>query len=818
MSDTKHSLASPDFSSRPPFEHTNDATEQRRLVLGTDHSLKFEELLGFDAHGRLELQSTPPLERAVLIPEPWTTNVLVRIWARMRGRPIESKRPVTSSPQISRWQKIGTRRRYFLMVLLIVQTVVAVGFMKDILPYQGWGMIDLNQVLIQSWQESGHQVLPYVLQASILFMFTILFVWVSAGFWTAMMGFWELLTGRDRYSISGSHLDEGPIPAATRTAIIMPICNEEVSRVFAGLRATYESLERTGEIERFDFFVLSDTGDADIAVAEQTAWIELVKTLGAEGRFFYRRRRRRVKRKSGNTDDFCRRWGNSYKYMIGLDADSVMTGPCLVGMVKLMEANPDAGIIQTSPKAAGVDTLYARVQQFATRMYGPLFTAGLHFWQLGESHYWGHNAIIRMKPFIEHCALAPLPGKGPFAGPILSHDFAEAALMRRAGWGVWIAYDLPGSYEELPPNLLDELKRDRRWCHGNLMNFRLFLVKGMHPVHRAVFLTGVFSYLSAPFWFLFLVLSTILLATNTLMEPVYFLEPGQLYPLWPRWHPEKAVGLFSMTMVLLFLPKALSLILVWIKGATDFGGNWKVAGSVAIEMMLSVLLAPVRMVYHTRFVLAAFFGWAATWQSPQRDDDSTPWLEALVRHGPQSLLGIVWAAIVFWLNPGFLLWLSPIVISLMSAVPVSVISSRTTLGEQSRAAKWFLIPEEVSVPRELQDTYDFTDQNRSVALRDGFVRSVVEPALNAVTRAMGRSRHRLSPALERSRHSLVREAMIAGPHKLSAQAKLKLLDDPVALGMLHDQVREGAAQAWQKSAQSLARSISQPCAGRYPKN
>ncbi len=210
--------------------------------------------------------------------------------------------------------------------------------------------------------------------------------------------------------------------------------------------------------------------------------------------------------------------------MVVLDADSVMSGECLSSLVRLMEATPDAGIIQTAPRASGMDTLYARMQQFATRVYGPLFTAGLHFWQLGESHYWGHNAIIRMKPFIEHCALAPLPGKGAFAGAILSHDFVEAALMRRAGWGVWIAYDLPGSYEELPPNLLDELKRDRRWCHGNLMNFRLFLVKGMHPVHRAVFLTGVMSYLSAPLWFLFLVLSTALLAVNTLMEPQYF--PG----------------------------------------------------------------------------------------------------------------------------------------------------------------------------------------------------------------------------------------------------------------------------------------------------
>jgi membrane glycosyltransferase len=337
----------------------------------------------------------------------------------------------------------------------------------------------------------------------------------------------------------------------------MPICNEDVDRVFAGLRATWESVKATGNAAHFDVYILSDSYNPDICVAEQKAWMELIAEVQGEGQIFYRRRRRRVKRKSGNIDDFCRRWGNQYSYMVVLDADSVMTGDCLSGLVRLMEANPNAGIIQSSPKASGMDTLYARCQQFATRVYGPLFTAGLHFWQLGESHYWGHNAIIRVQPFIEHCALAPLPGEGSFAGSILSHDFVEAALMRRAGWGVWIAYDLPGSYEELPPNLLDELKRDRRWCHGNLMNFRLFLVKGMHPVHRAVFLTGVMSYLSAPLWFMFLALSTALQVVHALTEPQYFLQPRQLFPVWPQWRPELAIALFASTMVLLFLPNRL---------------------------------------------------------------------------------------------------------------------------------------------------------------------------------------------------------------------------------------------------------------------
>lgn len=408
-----------------------------------------------------------------------------------------------------------------------------------------------------------------------------------------------------------------------------------------------------------------------------------------------------------------------------------------------------------------------------------------------------------MKPFIEHCALAPLPGKGAFAGSILSHDFVEAALMRRAGWGVWIAYDLPGSYEELPPNLLDELKRDRRWCHGNLMNFRLFLVKGMHPVHRAVFLTGVMSYLSAPLWFLFLVLSTALLAVNTLMEPQYFMAPRQLYPLWPQWHPDKAVALFSTTIVLLFLPKLLSIILIWAKGAKEFGGKFKVTMSMLLEMLFSMLLAPVRMIFHTRFVLAAFLGWAATWNSPKRDDDSTTWGEAFKRHGTQTLLGFLWALLVVWLNPSFLWWLVPIVGSLMLSIPVSVISSRVNLGLKSRDESLFLIPEEYNPPQALVSTDKYTHENRWHALHDGFVRSVVDPQQNALACALATSRHGQAEPIEYLRAERVRHALKVGPAGLNNADRVALLSDPVALARLHELVwSEGHAEwlaAWRES-------------------
>jgi membrane glycosyltransferase len=571
-----------------------------------------------------------------------------------------------------------------------------------------------------------------------------------------------------------------------------------VARVFAGLRATYESVARTPYLDRFDFFVLSDSSVSDTCADEISAWTSLCNAVDGFGRIFYRRRQRRVRRKSGNIDDFCRRWGKNYRYMIVLDADSVMTGDCLTRLVQAMEIHPDAGIIQTAPRAAGRDTLYARIQQFSTRVYGPLFTAGLHYWQLGESHYWGHNAIIRIKPFMEHCALALLPGKGTFSGEILSHDFIEAALMRRAGWKVWIAYDLDGSYEEMPPNLLDELKRDRRWCQGNLMNFRLFLARGMHSVHRAVFVTGVMAYLSAPFWLLFLILSTGLLAQHTLTPPTYFTEPWQLFPTWPQWHPEKALMLFSATATLLFLPKILSVLLVWKEGARGFGGGLRLTMSMLIEMIFSMLLAPVRMLFHTHFVVAAFMGWALRWKSPAREDSETTPAEAFRYHGFQTLVGLAWGGGIFWLNPTFLPWLLPIVGSLAVAIPVSVYSSKVSHGVRFRRKKLFVIPEEAEPPLELRETERHLD---STPLARSFVDAVADPAFSAIVCASGTRHPHRSAASNLLREKMIETLLANGPAAVPDAQKNALLADPVFLARLHFEVwtSEQAHMQWKRA-------------------
>ncbi|EIX9766364.1 glucans biosynthesis glucosyltransferase MdoH [Klebsiella pneumoniae] len=780
-----------------------------RLAHSWPDSLSGDQLVK-DDEGRTQLHAMPKAKRSSMIPDPWRTNPVGRFWDRLRGRDVTprylSRLTQEERESEQKWRTVGTIRRYILLLLTLSQTVVATWYMKTILPYQGWALINPADMVGQNLWISFMQLLPYVLQSGILILFAVLFCWVSAGFWTALMGFLQLLIGRDKYSISASTVGDEPLNPAHRTALIMPICNEDVDRVFAGLRATWESVKATGNAAHFDVYILSDSYNPDICVAEQKAWMELIAEVQGEGQIFYRRRRRRVKRKSGNIDDFCRRWGSQYSYMVVLDADSVMTGECLSSLVRLMEANPNAGIIQSSPRASGMDTLYARCQQFATRVYGPLFTAGLHFWQLGESHYWGHNAIIRVKPFIDHCALAPLPGEGNFAGSILSHDFVEAALMRRAGWGVWIAYDLPGSYEELPPNLLDELKRDRRWCQGNLMNFRLFLVRGMHPVHRAVFLTGVMSYLSAPLWFMFLALSTALQVVHALTEPQYFLQPRQLFPVWPQWRPELAIALFASTMVLLFLPKLLSIILVWCKGPKEYGGFIRVTLSLLLEVLFSVLLAPVRMLFHTVFVVSAFLGWEVVWNSPQRDDDSTPWGEAFMRHGSQLLLGLVWAVGMAWLDLRFLFWLAPIVVSLILSPFVSAISSRATVGLRTKRWKLFLIPEEYSPPQVLKDTDAYLTMNRQRSLDDGFMHAVFNPSFNALATAMATARHRQGHILEIARERHVEQALNETPDKLNRDRRLVLLSDPVTMSRLHYRVWAAPEKysSWVNAYQQLA--------------
>ena len=613
------------------------------------------------------VRSAPPIRRGSMAARPWRglarslSEASLAALRRLRAR----RRRSDALPAQPAWQHAASRRRAALLVLVALSASGATALLAHGLPPHDSGWLRSTQIGL----------------------FGLLFAWVSAGFFTAMMGFWVLCRG-DPHAMSAASVRDRPIGESARTAIIMPVCNEQVSAVVAGLRATCDSLAATGAARLFDVFVLSDTHDPAIRSAEVTAWARLRDEFASAIPIYYRWRRRRTKRKAGNVADFCRRWGRNYRYMIVLDADSVMSGDCLVQLVRLMEADPRIGILQTAPAACGLTTVHARSQQFASRVAGRLFTAGMQYWQLGESHYWGHNAIIRVEPFMRHCALAPLAGRGGLSGEILSHDFVEAALMRRAGYHVWLVHDLHGSYEQQPPNLLEELQRDRRWCQGNLQNARLIAEPGLHGVHRAMLLTGAFAYASAPLWLAFVLLGAGLWVFGS--APAF----ASLSDV-----PRELAALWLVTMLMLALPRLMGALAIVIRGEQPaYGGVAALARGTLLEGGLSVLQAPVRMIAHSLFVLAALTGLKLDWKSPPREAKDIGWRDAVRRFG---LIGGAVAGVVGWgllVQPQAILLLLPTGLPLMLAVPLTVLTSRATIGQLLLASRVLLTPEEQCVP------------------------------------------------------------------------------------------------------------------------
>ena len=598
--------------------------------------------------------TAPPLQRRAMLAIPWFglwRGILMALWPGL------GPQAGTSTGDVPRWLHAAHwRRRALLAIVLMLGTAAALlGPQAGIPP--GWPLM----------------------------LMSLLFAWVGAGLVTALMGAWVLWRGDDHALAPARH---GPIPRDARTAIIMPICNEELATVFGGLRATCESLAATGALDLFDIFILSDTPDPTLRAAEIQAWHELRASLGDTpeppgGRIFYRSRRHRSARKAGNVADFCRRWGASYRYMVVLDADSVMRGETLVTLVRMMEQNPRAGILQTLPQPLGQDTVHARAQQFSARISGRLFALGMAFWQLGESHYWGHNAILRMAPFMAHCRMAPLPGRGGLSGHILSHDFVEAALMRRAGFEVWLLPSLDGSWEQTPSNLLDELQRDRRWCQGNLQNARLIAEPGLRPAHRAMLATGALSYLVAPMWLALLCSGALVVA----------LAPSSLHA---------ATWLWGLTLVLLLLPRLLGLATMFVRREqADHGGTFKLLASTGAEALLSALQAPVRMLAHTVFVTSALTGLRLEWRSPPRNAHSVGWNEAAAQVG---LLTLPALTLALWLVPGARhgAWtLLPVLLPLVLAVPMVVASGHSGLGAIARRLGILTVAEELDMPRPL---------------------------------------------------------------------------------------------------------------------
>ncbi|WP_183427765.1 glucans biosynthesis glucosyltransferase MdoH [Luteimonas sp. RC10] len=535
-----------------------------------------------------------------------------------------------------------------------------------------------------------------VLEGLLLAVFVPLFAWIAQSFASSLAGFAMVLLRRPaRLGIEA----RDPLPVlASRTALLMPTYNEHPERLFAGVQAICESLAETGQGERFDLFVLSDTRDAGIHAREVQAFARL-RALELGVTLYYRRREDNRERKAGNIADWVRRWGGGYPQFLILDADSLMTGDTLVRLVGAMERHDDVALIQTLPVIVNGTTMFARMQQFSGRMYGPVIAQGVAWWHGAESNYWGHNAMIRSAAFAAHGGLPELQGTTPFRGTVLSHDFVEAALLRRGGWALHMVPTLEGSYEEGPPTLTDMLIRDRRWCQGNLQHGGVLPARGLHWVNRWHMLIGIGHYLTAPLWAMLILVG--------LAVPLQHGIPGEngfsAAGYWMAIDDGRFMGVFVLTMVLLFAPKIFGYIATLSDARMRRGCGGAVRGfvSLLIENVLAALMAPVTMYVQSRGVAEVLAGRDSGWDAQQRDDGRQTYGELWRSYRGTTVLGIGMGIVAWWISPGLALWMSPMIIGLAGSIPIVRLTSSRRLGLAMRRARLFATPEEAAPPRVL---------------------------------------------------------------------------------------------------------------------
>ena len=646
----------------------------------------------------------------------------------------------------------------------------------------------------------------------LMVLFVVLFLFAAIGCVHGLFGFFLRLFGDDRRITNLANFRGQSIDGIS-TAIVFPIYNEDVVRVYEGLRATYESLAKAGQLDRFDFFILSDSTNPDKWIEEERRWYDLIRELDALGKIYYRRRLINEARKSGNVRDFLNTWGRRYRYFICCDADSVMRGETLVDLVKLMEAHPTAGMIQTVPALVNAESLFGRIQQFANRLYAPIFITGLNFWALELGNYWGHNAIIRTEPFMQCCDLPQLPGRKPFGGQILSHDFVEAALLSRENWEVWFAYDLEGSYEEAPQALIENAQRERRWCQGNLQHTLVLFAKGLRGVSRLHLILGICGYLSGPLWLMFLLCFNWLFWYQKFTGLSTITTPS-LLGNWSGSGTAEALLIFLICMVVIMLPKALALIDLardWPRRRA-FGGLARTAAGVVGETIFSTLHAPLLMLWHTRFVITNVLGIGVGWTTQKRSADGTDWLYAAQRHWGHTIIGVLWGVFMWQLNPTLFWWFTPVLAGMAFSIPLSVLTSRRSLGAHARRLGLFLTPEETKPPVELISLraqlriHELTDAPSPPHPHAGLAEAILDPYVNAIHVSLLREKQ-LNPvyAEQFSKfgcggekvQALGEKLLAEGPDKLTVAERMQVMADQRVMVWLHQ-------QTWQRPGESLA--------------
>jgi membrane glycosyltransferase len=562
-----------------------------------------------------------------------------------------------------------TRRRRLVIGLNAATYLFLMGAVAQVLGAGGWTWID----------------------SLLLTAFAIGAPWTVLGFWNALIGLYLLHLTKEpmRQVAPFAAAADANATIDVETAVVMTLRNEDPRGVFLRLRIVKNSLDATGFGHKFSYFILSDTDDPMVAAAEEAeaeAWRREVK---APSQIVYRRRADNEGYKAGNVRDFCEVWGRDYALMLLLDADSLMSGEAVLRLVRIMQAHPKLGILQSLVVGLPSASAFARIFQFGMRHAMRSYTMGQAWWAADCGPFWGHNALVRIAPFAEHCRLPVLSGRAPLGGHVLSHDQVEAALMRRAGFEVRVLPEERGSWEDNPPTVLEFVRRDLRWCQGNMQYSRLLDLPGLLPVSRFQLVWAILMFLSPPAWTLMMAL---------LPFAAWQAQTVDKFPEGP------AIAVYVSFFAMYLMPKTAGLIDAMLSkdGVRRYGGWFRFAAGAAIELVFSFLQGAVSTIRTTIFMSGLLFGKAVAWGGQARDTHDVAWRTAASALWPQVVFGVMVCGALFFISPAVLCWSLPLTAGYVLAVPFSVVTANAAVGRALVRTGVCGIPEEFDPPPEVR--------------------------------------------------------------------------------------------------------------------
>jgi membrane glycosyltransferase len=523
-------------------------------------------------------------------------------------------------------------------------------------------------------------------------LFAVTLPWYVIGFWNATIGLLIMRFARDPVAavmpVAGRVRGDEPITAST--AVLLCIRNEPPERVVRLLEPMMEGLAARGVGERFHVYVLSDTSEADMAAAEDARFAALAAAWRGQIALTYRRRTQNTGFKAGNIRDFCQRWGKDHDFAIMLDADSVMTVDLVLKLVRIMQIDPRLGIVQSLVIGMPSASAFARIFQFGMRLSMRSYTIGSAWWQGDCGPYWGHNAIVRIDKFVTHCQLPVLAEGTLVKGHVLSHDQIEAVLMRRAGYGVRVLAGEGSSFEQNPPTLLEFIRRDLRWCQGNMQYWHFLRMPGLPFLSRYQLAFAILMFLGSPAWMGLLLIGSAAVALSP--TPADFM----------RWDAGMAV--LVLVLMMWFAPNIATVIDVLTRAKLRhlFGGGVRFSASFMVTIIFVVLLAPIMWASHTLFLMRLLCGRTVDWGAQARHDHEVPWSLACRQFWPQTLIGLAPVLLLAVATPSAIPYALLIAAGPLLSIPLAVVTAAPALGRALIAVGLDRLPEETLPPPELR--------------------------------------------------------------------------------------------------------------------